>query len=65
MSFLGKLFGGGRDNPAERRVEAGQICAKCGKPVPRDNMAFDSGGGRPIHQVCPAVPEGDEGPPDA
>lgn len=53
MGFLDKLFGVGRENPAQRSVEAGQICSKCGQPVPRDNMAFDSGGGRPIHRVCP------------
>lgn len=56
MGFFGKLFGIGGENPAERTVEAGQICAKCGKPVPHDNMAFDSGGGRPIHRTCPAQP---------
>ena len=56
MGFWGKLFGGG-ENPAKRTVEAGQICSKCGKPVPRDNMAFDSGGGRPIHRRCPVPTE--------
>lgn len=54
MGFFGKLFGIGGENPAERTVDAGQICAKCGEPVPHDNMAFDSGGGRPIHRTCPA-----------
>ena len=54
LGFFDKLFGIGRDNPAKRTVEDGEICAKCGQPVPRDNMAFDSGGGRPIHRVCPA-----------
>ena len=56
MGFFDRLFGGGGKNPAERSVEAGQICAKCNQPVPRDNMAFDSGGGRPIHRVCPVEP---------
>jgi hypothetical protein len=56
VGFFDKLFGG-RDDPAKRTVEAGQICAKCRQPVPRDNMAFDSGGGRPIHRVCPETPE--------
>lgn len=53
VGFLDRLFGGARENPAKRSVEDGQICAKCGEPVARDNMAFDSGGGRPIHRVCP------------
>ena len=56
MGFFDKLFGTGKENPAKRSVEAGQICAKCGEPVPRDNMAFDSGGGRPIHRECPPPP---------
>ncbi len=58
MGLFDKLFGG-RENPAARSVEAGQSCAKCGQPVPKDNMAFDSGGGRPIHRVCPVVPDED------
>lgn len=53
MGFLGKLFGMESDDASKRTVEEGQICAKCGQPVPRDNMAFDSGGGRPIHRACP------------
>lgn len=53
MGFFGKLFGLEDDDSAKRTVDDGQICAKCGQPVPRDNMAFDSGGGRPIHRVCP------------
>lgn len=53
MGFFGRLFGAGGDDPAKRTVEAGQTCAKCGQPVPRDNMAFDSGAGRPIHRQCP------------
>ena len=61
MGFFERLFGGGADR-AKRTVEPGQSCAKCGRPVPRDNMAFDSGGGRPIHRSCPpedpAEPEG-------
>jgi hypothetical protein len=59
MGFFAKLFGFGEGGGGERTVEAGQRCAKCGLPVPRDNMAFDSGGGRPIHRVCP------DGPPPA
>ena len=55
MGFFERLFGNG-GNDAKRTVEAGQICAKCGQPVPRDNMAFDSGGGRPIHRTCPEAP---------
>lgn len=62
VGFFGKLFGTGDDNPAKRTVEAGQICAKCGGPVPRDNMAFDSGGGRPIHRSCPPVEQGSSEP---
>ena len=58
MGFFGKLFGLDGDDAAKRTVDAGQICAKCGQPVPHDNMAFDSGGGRPIHRACPEnVPE--------
>lgn len=57
MGFFQRLFGLGDDDPSKRTVEDGQICAKCGAPVPRDNMAFDSGGGRPIHRVCPAPSE--------
>jgi hypothetical protein len=50
------LFGEG-DDAAKRTVEAGQACSKCGQPVPRDNMAFDSGSGRPIHRHCPDTAE--------
>lgn len=57
MGFFAKLLGLGDENPAKRSVEAGKICEKCGKPVPLDNMAFDSGGGRPIHRTCPPGPE--------
>ncbi len=53
MGLLDWLFGGERENPAKRSVVEGQLCSKCGQPVPRDNMAFDSGGGRPIHLKCP------------
>ena len=56
MGFFDKLFGTGSENPAKRSVKGGEICAKCGQPVPLDNMAFDSGGGRPIHLKCPATP---------
>ena len=55
MGFFGRLFGTGEDD-AKRTVEAGQICAKCGQPIPRDNMAFDSGAGTPIHRTCPERP---------
>lgn len=55
MGFFDRLFGIGKENPAHRSVEAGEICAKCGQPVPHDNMAFDSGSGRPIHRMCPEV----------
>jgi len=62
MGFFGKLFGLEGDDSARRTVEDGQICAKCGQPVLRDNMAFDSGGGRPVHRACPdataPAPEG-------
>lgn len=57
MGFFSKLFGNGRDDSAKRTVDAGQICPKCGQPVPHGNMAFDSGGGRPIHRTCPEAPE--------
>lgn len=53
VGFFAKLFGTGGNHVAKRTVDAGQICAKCGQPVPRENMAFDSGGGRPIHRSCP------------
>lgn len=53
MGFFDKLFGLGKENPAHRTVEEGQICQKCGHPVPRDNMGFDTGGGRPVHLECP------------
>jgi hypothetical protein len=56
VGFFGKLFGLDRDDVTKRTVAAGQICAKCGQPVPHDNMAFDSGGGRPIHRECPKPP---------
>ena len=56
MGFFAKLFGMDGENAPKRTVDEGQICAKCGQPVPRDNMAFDSGGGRPIHRVCPTAP---------
>lgn len=57
MGFFARLFGLDADDPSKRTVEAGQRCAKCGEPVPHDNMAFDSGGGRPIHRTCPEKPE--------
>ncbi len=53
MGFFGKLFGTGEDNPSKRSVDAGQKCSKCGQPVPRENMAFDSGSGGVIHRKCP------------
>jgi len=56
MGFFGKLFGTDGGGGNKRTVAPGQICAKCGQPVPRENMAFDSAGGRPIHRVCPEVP---------
>jgi hypothetical protein len=56
VGFFAKLFGTDGDHAARRTVDAGQICAKCGQPVPRENMAFDSGGGRPIHRICPEAP---------
>lgn len=56
MGFFAKLFGLEENDDAKRTVEDGQICAKCRQPVARDNMAFDSGGGRPIHRVCPEPP---------
>ena len=54
MGFLDRLFGRG-ENPADRSdfEKDGQICARCGKPIPRENLALDSGGGRPVHRVCP------------
>lgn len=57
MGFFGKLFGTGGGDAAKRTVDSGQICVKCGQPVPHDNMAFDSGGGRPIHRTCPEPPK--------
>ncbi len=56
MGFFQKLFGTGGSGAAKRTVATGQICAKCGQPIPPDNMAFDSGGGRPIHRACPKTP---------
>ena len=56
MGFFAKLFGTDGGDAARRTVDAGQICAKCGQPVPHENMAFDSGGGRPIHRTCPEGP---------
>jgi hypothetical protein len=56
VGFFAKLFGTGEADASKRTVEAGQICAKCGLPVPKNNMAFDSGGGRPIHLQCPDPP---------
>lgn len=53
MGFFGKLFGMGEDNPSKRTVEEGRICSKCGQPVLRENMAFDSGSGGAIHRKCP------------
>lgn len=55
MGFLERWFGGG--GAPKRSVQAGEICQKCGQPVPLDNLAFDTGGGRPIHRVCPAAAE--------
>lgn len=58
MGFFAKLFGLEGGNASERTVEAGQPCAKCGQPVPKENMGFDSGSGRPIHVTCPTGGEG-------
>lgn len=57
MGFFAKLFGLEEDDSAKRTVEAGQLCAKCGRPVEKGNMGFDSGGGRPVHLTCPAESE--------
>jgi len=51
--LFSKLFGTGGDDPSKRTVEDGQLCTKCGQPVERANMAFDSGGGGVIHRACP------------
>lgn len=59
MGFLAKIFGAGGSGAAKRTVATGQICAKCGQPILPDNMAFDSGGGRPIHRTCPKAPAED------
>ena len=56
MGFFTKLFGIDGGGAAKRTVDDGQICPKCGQPVFRENMAFDSGGGRPIHRSCPEAP---------
>ena len=56
VGFFTKLFGTDGGDAAKRTVDDGQICAKCGQPVFRENMAFDSGGGRPIHRTCPEAP---------
>jgi hypothetical protein len=53
VGFFTKLFGLGGDGASKRTVDAGQICEKCGEPVPHANMAFDSGSGGPIHRKCP------------
>ena len=59
MGLLDRLFGRG-ENPADRSDfdKEGQICARCNKPIARENLALDSGGGQPVHRVCPQ----DEGP---
>lgn len=59
MGLLDRLFGRGED-PADRSDfdRDGQICARCNKPIARENLALDSGGGQPVHRVCPP----DEGP---
>jgi hypothetical protein len=56
VGFFSKLFGTDGGGAARRTVADGQTCAKCGQPVSRENMAFDSGGGRPIHRICPEAP---------
>jgi len=56
VGFFAKLFGMGESDAAKRTVASGQICPKCGQPIPRENMAFDSGGGKPIHRTCPEAP---------
>ena len=55
MRFLDKLFGRGKEDPANRsdfEVD-GATCARCGTPVPRAQLALDSGSGKPVHQECP------------
>ena len=59
MGFFSKLLGLEEDDSAKRTVEGGQPCAKCGQPVPKSNMGFDSGSGRPIHVNCPTTPQAD------
>lgn len=61
MGLFDKLFQRGKDDPAARSdFEAdGKICARCGQPIPRENLALDSGSGRPVHRACPeAASEG-------
>lgn len=56
MGFLDKLFRRGKEDPADRsdfEVE-GQICARCGEPIPKENLALDSGAGLPVHRACPS-----------
>jgi len=57
MGFLDKLFGRGEEDPANRSdFEAdGAICVRCGTPVPRAQLALDSGSGKPVHRECPPV----------
>ena len=53
VGFFAKLFGTEVGDSDKRMGEERKICAKCGQPIPRENLAFDSGGGRPIHRICP------------
>ena len=53
VGFFDKLFGIGKENPARRSVEDGHICHKCGHPVMKGNMGFDTGSGQPLHLECP------------
>ncbi len=56
MGFLDKLFARGKEDPANRSdFEAdGAICVRCGAPIPRAQLALDSGGGKPVHRECPS-----------
>lgn len=56
MGFFSKLFGTEGSGAEKRTVDSGKVCAKCGQPISSDNMAYDSGGGRPIHRSCPEAP---------
>jgi hypothetical protein len=55
LGFLDKILQRGKEDPAARSDFENEngICARCNRPIARENLALDSGAGRPVHRECP------------